>query len=146
MCNLIVCPKCNKVISYNSHFSAYICNNCDYVERCGEKDNKSEESVWLHNAFEKQERIEYAYRNVDKMIDEVSVGDTFVYLPMKENALVFRLVRKCEEIVKNGNAEEIQKTYVILNLLTGELKEYAQQDFPPIVFLVKVFGDKKDGA
>ena len=31
-----ICPKCNKPISYNSYFGAYICNNCGW-----EKSNKN---------------------------------------------------------------------------------------------------------
>lgn len=25
-----VCPKCGKVVSYNSYFEAYICKNCNW--------------------------------------------------------------------------------------------------------------------
>ena len=30
--NLIICPKCNKIISYNSYFNAYYCSNCGFFK------------------------------------------------------------------------------------------------------------------
>lgn len=27
-----VCPKCGKIISYNSYFGAYICDNCNWED------------------------------------------------------------------------------------------------------------------
>ncbi|CCY67692.1 unknown [Clostridium sp. CAG:678] len=26
-----VCPNCGKVVSYNSYFGGYICNNCEWI-------------------------------------------------------------------------------------------------------------------
>lgn len=37
-----VCPKCGKVIGFNSYFGAYICDNCE----------------WEDDSYD-QERIEY---------------------------------------------------------------------------------------
>lgn len=38
---MIVCPKCGKVLSYNSYFGAYICDNCQWEDaRIGERRNK----------------------------------------------------------------------------------------------------------
>lgn len=34
---MIICPKCGKVISYNSYFKGYICNYCDYEKRDNEQ-------------------------------------------------------------------------------------------------------------
>jgi len=31
--SLKVCPKCGKVMSWNSWFHAYICGGCDHMER-----------------------------------------------------------------------------------------------------------------
>ena len=28
-----VCPKCGKVVAYNSYFGAYMCSDCDWEER-----------------------------------------------------------------------------------------------------------------
>jgi hypothetical protein len=27
-----VCPKCGKIVSYNSYFGAYICDNCNWED------------------------------------------------------------------------------------------------------------------
>lgn len=27
-----ICPKCGKVLSYNSYFGAYICSNCNWED------------------------------------------------------------------------------------------------------------------
>lgn len=36
-----VCPKCGKVLSYNSYFGAYICTDCKWEDASiGEKRNK----------------------------------------------------------------------------------------------------------
>lgn len=146
MRNLIVCPRCSKVIAYNSYFDAYICGNCDYVERCDEGDCKGEKTTWLDDAFSKQEEISWKREGADISVDKINIGDTFVYIPMK-NSLVFRLVKKCEEIVKHEGAEEIQRTYAVVNLLTDELKEFTQQDFPVgFVFPAKILGGKKGGT
>lgn len=28
-----ICPKCGKVLSYNSYFGAYICDNCNWEDK-----------------------------------------------------------------------------------------------------------------
>ncbi len=36
-----ICPKCGKVLSYNSYFGAYICTDCKWEDSSiGEKRNK----------------------------------------------------------------------------------------------------------
>lgn len=38
---MIVCPKCGKVVSYNSYFGAYICTVCNWEDASkGEKRNR----------------------------------------------------------------------------------------------------------
>lgn len=35
-----ICPKCGKVVSYNSYFGAYICTDCDWEDATiGQKRN-----------------------------------------------------------------------------------------------------------
>ncbi len=35
-----ICPKCGKVVSYNSYFGAYICTECDWEDATiGQKRN-----------------------------------------------------------------------------------------------------------
>lgn len=34
---MIICPKCGKVISYNSYFKGYICNYCSFENRDNKK-------------------------------------------------------------------------------------------------------------
>lgn len=31
--NLIICPKCSKIIGYNSYFNAYYCSKCDFFKK-----------------------------------------------------------------------------------------------------------------
>lgn len=47
-----VCPKCGKVIGFNSYFGAYICEDCE----------------WEDDTYSK-ERIEYFVKKVDKNQD-----------------------------------------------------------------------------
>lgn len=36
-----ICPKCGKVLAYNSYFGAYICNDCRWEDATfGDKRNK----------------------------------------------------------------------------------------------------------
>lgn len=36
-----ICPRCGKVLSYNSYFGAYICDDCKWEDATnGEKRNK----------------------------------------------------------------------------------------------------------
>ncbi len=38
---MIICPKCGKVLAYNSYFGAYICSDCKWEEASnGIKRNK----------------------------------------------------------------------------------------------------------
>lgn len=46
-----ICPKCNKPISYNSYFGAYICNDCGW-----EKSNKNKHGKWLPTRHPDQKR------------------------------------------------------------------------------------------
>lgn len=41
-----ICPKCGKVVSYNSYFGAYICSDCGWEDAtCGQKRNMGINSI-----------------------------------------------------------------------------------------------------
>lgn len=42
-----ICPKCGKVLAYNSYFGAYICTDCNWEDASiGEKRNKGVSSIF----------------------------------------------------------------------------------------------------
>lgn len=51
-----ICPKCGKVISYNSYFGAYICTDCKWEDATiGVKRNKGVISYKV--SFRKQTKV-----------------------------------------------------------------------------------------
>lgn len=51
-----ICPKCGKVISYNSYFGAYICTDCKWEDATiGVKRNKGVISYKV--SFRKQNKV-----------------------------------------------------------------------------------------
>lgn len=46
-----ICPKCGKVLSYNSYFGAYICNTCSWEDASQkQKRNKRAVSFYANNS------------------------------------------------------------------------------------------------
>jgi DNA-directed RNA polymerase subunit M/transcription elongation factor TFIIS len=42
---MIRCPKCQSLISFDNYFNAYVCNNCDYLERIVPKEIATKNSI-----------------------------------------------------------------------------------------------------
>ena len=40
---MILCPKCGNIADYNSYFSAFICEFCDWIELAVDNDDDEEE-------------------------------------------------------------------------------------------------------
>jgi len=51
-----ICPKCGKVLSFNSYFGAYICTNCNWEDsRRGQTRNKGLSSLSYQITGKKKE-------------------------------------------------------------------------------------------
>ena len=51
-----ICPMCGELLSYNSYFGAYICENCGWEDNTKAKlrDNISRGNLLLREDFEKE--------------------------------------------------------------------------------------------
>ncbi len=57
------CKSCNNIVSFNSYFSAYICDKCDYREEIPRE-------VFADGYKELNDKIDKFYKDLSETLDE----------------------------------------------------------------------------